>query len=194
MEDELANMHLANEDEEAFHEDLKVVIKGMPWFFNNHLLLPHNLQSGEDPVQLPLNNAIFWIQIHDFPPVLMLETMARRFGSFFRRIYGVRYRFSFIGVVAVYEDKDITLRDPTRRGPVGVSRWLREPDGTRGQTMYKEKESSWRNHVDILGNFDPIPNFKISVTDGGYSRELMEILRLELGLEVLSPMWLGLWN
>ncbi|MFQ6645579.1 hypothetical protein Gotur_019525 [Gossypium turneri] len=158
MEDELANMHLANEDEEAFHKDLKVVIEGIPWFFNNHLLLSHNLQSGEDPIQLPLNNAIFWIQIHDFPPVLMLETMARR------------------------------------RGPVGVSRWLREPDGTRGQTMYKERESSWCNHVDIPGNFDPIPNLKIGVTDGGYSRELMEILRLGLGLEVSSPMWLGLWN
>ncbi|MBA0871455.1 hypothetical protein Goshw_025883 [Gossypium schwendimanii] len=80
MEDELANMHLANEDEEAFHEDSKVsdddfyfswVIEGMPWFFNNHLLLPYNLQSGEDPVQLPLNNAIFWIQIHEFPPQFM---------------------------------------------------------------------------------------------------------------------------
>ncbi|MBA0599769.1 hypothetical protein Gorai_005975 [Gossypium raimondii] len=58
--------------------DLNRVIEGMPWFFNNHLLLPHNLQSGEDLVQLPLNNAIFWIQIHDFPPLLMLETMARR--------------------------------------------------------------------------------------------------------------------
>ncbi|MBA0732810.1 hypothetical protein Gogos_016876 [Gossypium gossypioides] len=142
MEDEMANLNLADEEEEAFQEEvtevkedfrfclvgsyltdsvvhfsslrntvadlwhpiggiaitnlsekyyffkffydieLKRVLKGMSWFFNNHLLMMHKLQTGEDPLTLPLNHAEFWVQIHDLPQGLMSKTMAPRFGSF----------------------------------------------------------------------------------------------------------------
>ncbi|KAH1073311.1 hypothetical protein J1N35_025639 [Gossypium stocksii] len=54
----------------------------MSWFFNNYLLLLQKLEIGEDPLQLSIHHALFWVQIHDLPLGLMSKTMARRFGAF----------------------------------------------------------------------------------------------------------------
>ncbi|GMJ09473.1 hypothetical protein like AT3G31430 [Hibiscus trionum] len=62
--------------------DLERVYDGCPWFFNNHLLLLHKLRNGEDPLQVPLEHTMMWVQIHDLPPGLMSEPMARQFGKF----------------------------------------------------------------------------------------------------------------
>ncbi|MBA0819801.1 hypothetical protein Gohar_025732 [Gossypium harknessii] len=65
-----------------FHTvDMNKVLKGLSWFFNNHLLL-HKQQMKEDPLTVSLNFVVFWIQIHDLPSGLMLETMAKHFGVF----------------------------------------------------------------------------------------------------------------
>ncbi|MBA0765731.1 hypothetical protein Gotri_014884 [Gossypium trilobum] len=65
-----------------FHTvDMNKVLKGLPWFFNNHLLL-HKRKMKEDPLTVLLNYVVFWIQIHDLPSGLMLETMAKHFGVF----------------------------------------------------------------------------------------------------------------
>ncbi|MBA0729695.1 hypothetical protein Golax_020490 [Gossypium laxum] len=133
MEDELANLHLAGEEEDAFQEDpnetdhhlqfcllgtcltnsvvhfqslqntmanlwhpiggiaiinlgekrylfkffyaidIKRVLDGRLWFFNNHILLLHKLRLPDDPLTINLNYIVFWIQIHDLPPCLMSE-------------------------------------------------------------------------------------------------------------------------
>ncbi|KAK5811756.1 hypothetical protein PVK06_027124 [Gossypium arboreum] len=66
-----------------FHAvDMNRVLESLPWFFNNHLLLLHKLQMKEDSLTIPLNYDAFWIQIHDLPPSLMSETMAKCFGAF----------------------------------------------------------------------------------------------------------------
>lgn len=54
----------------------------MPWFFNKHPLLLHRLKTKEDPLTVPLNFVVFWIQIHDLHSGLISEAMAKRFGMF----------------------------------------------------------------------------------------------------------------
>lgn len=63
-------------------KDIQWVLIGMPWFFNNHLLLFHELSPVEDPLSVNLVHAEFWIQLHELPPGLMFETVAKHFGSF----------------------------------------------------------------------------------------------------------------
>ncbi|MBA0605292.1 hypothetical protein Godav_017881 [Gossypium davidsonii] len=66
-----------------FHEvDIQRVLAGTPWFFNNHLLLLHRIQPAENPSLVLLKFTEFWIQVHDLPPGLMSEPMARQFGDF----------------------------------------------------------------------------------------------------------------
>ncbi|MBA0756892.1 hypothetical protein Gotri_020033 [Gossypium trilobum] len=66
-----------------FHEvDIRRVLARTPWFFNNHLLLLHRIQSGENPSLVHLTFSEFWVQVHDLPPGLMLESMAKQFGEF----------------------------------------------------------------------------------------------------------------
>ncbi|PPD86453.1 hypothetical protein GOBAR_DD16606 [Gossypium barbadense] len=63
---------------QIFHEvDIQRVPAGTPWFFNNHLLLLHRIQSGENPSLVPLTFTEFWVQVHDLPPGLMLESLAK---------------------------------------------------------------------------------------------------------------------
>ncbi|KAH1082943.1 hypothetical protein J1N35_022704 [Gossypium stocksii] len=66
-----------------FHDiDINRVLAGTPWFFNNHLLILHKIQPGEDPVLVPLSTFEFWIQIHDLPTGMMTEAIAKQFGTF----------------------------------------------------------------------------------------------------------------
>ncbi|MBA0845484.1 hypothetical protein Goarm_022495 [Gossypium armourianum] len=103
------------------------VLEGLPWFFNNHLLLLHKLQMKEDSLTIPLNYDVFWIQIHDLPPGLMLETMAKCFG-------------------------DAALRATISGGPVKIIRWLRQLDGMDLRYAKKEKESTLCSYKDSTHN------------------------------------------
>ncbi|KAK5793159.1 hypothetical protein PVK06_034297 [Gossypium arboreum] len=68
---------------QLFHDvDVKRVISGTPWFFNNHLLILQRIQNGENPSILALNFTEFWVQVHELPQSLMTETMAKQFGNF----------------------------------------------------------------------------------------------------------------
>ncbi|KAA3459484.1 reverse transcriptase [Gossypium australe] len=62
--------------------DLERVLKGCPWTFNNHLLVLHVIQWGEDPLRIPLIKASFWIQIHDIPTGFYSENLAIQLGNF----------------------------------------------------------------------------------------------------------------
>ncbi|MBA0803573.1 hypothetical protein Gohar_013767 [Gossypium harknessii] len=42
----------------------------------------HRLLKRKDPLQLPLFNADFWVQIHDLPHGLMSKVMITQFGNF----------------------------------------------------------------------------------------------------------------
>ncbi|MBA0817647.1 hypothetical protein Gohar_021814, partial [Gossypium harknessii] len=47
--------------------DLERVMSGIPWTFNNHLILLHKLKVGEDPTSIPLIYSDFWVHVHDLP-------------------------------------------------------------------------------------------------------------------------------
>ncbi|MBA0678431.1 hypothetical protein Goari_019780, partial [Gossypium aridum] len=66
-----------------FHEvDIERVVAGIPWFFNNHLIILQRVQIGENLVVIELNHTEFWIQVHDLPPGLMSVSMAKQLGDF----------------------------------------------------------------------------------------------------------------
>lgn len=66
-----------------FHEvDIVRVVVGIPWFFNNHLIILQRVPIGVNPVVMELNHTEFWLQVHDLPPGLMSVSMAKQFGDF----------------------------------------------------------------------------------------------------------------
>ncbi|MFQ6620674.1 hypothetical protein Gotur_000880 [Gossypium turneri] len=66
-----------------FHSmDMERVLKGLPWTFNNHLLILSNLNRGEDPLKIPLIFVPFWVQIHDVPMGLFSKSLAMLLGNF----------------------------------------------------------------------------------------------------------------
>ncbi|KAH1055619.1 hypothetical protein J1N35_033684 [Gossypium stocksii] len=58
------------------------VLKGSPWIFNNHLLLISMLKEDDNPLEVHLHQAGFWVQLHNLPSDLYSENMARQFGDF----------------------------------------------------------------------------------------------------------------
>ncbi|MBA0805993.1 hypothetical protein Gohar_005470 [Gossypium harknessii] len=62
--------------------DIERVLTGLPWTFNNHLLLLNKLVRGEDPLKVPLIFTPFWVQIHDVPIGLFSEMLAIQLGNF----------------------------------------------------------------------------------------------------------------
>ncbi|MBA0826275.1 hypothetical protein Goarm_011142 [Gossypium armourianum] len=62
--------------------DFDRVVRGAHWTFNNHLLVFHCLRPSKDPLLVPLIYSYFWVQIHDLPPGLFSEAVARALGNF----------------------------------------------------------------------------------------------------------------
>lgn len=60
-----------------YEVDIDKVLNGVPWTFNNHLLILHKLRDGEDPLGVPLFHIVFWVQIHDLPNGMYMEAMAK---------------------------------------------------------------------------------------------------------------------
>ncbi|MFQ6658908.1 hypothetical protein Gotur_028001, partial [Gossypium turneri] len=75
--------------------DLERVIKGSPWTFNNHLLILHKLQRGEDPLKIPLIYSPLWVQIHDVSIGFVSENLAIQMGNFIREF--MEYDVSNLG-------------------------------------------------------------------------------------------------
>ncbi|MFQ6620044.1 hypothetical protein Gotur_000817, partial [Gossypium turneri] len=62
--------------------DLERVIKGSPWTFNNHLLILHKLQRGEDPLNVPLIYSPLWVQLYNVPIGFVSKNLAIQMGNF----------------------------------------------------------------------------------------------------------------
>ncbi|MBA0695872.1 hypothetical protein Goari_002470, partial [Gossypium aridum] len=107
MEKELANLSLGEEEEEGVQfelegqpqtskydlclvgrcltasvVDLERVMSGIPWTFNNHLILLHKLKVGEDPTSTPLIYSDFWVHVHDLPSGYSSDQVAKQLGNF----------------------------------------------------------------------------------------------------------------
>ncbi|KAK5824560.1 hypothetical protein PVK06_019340 [Gossypium arboreum] len=67
--------------------DLKLVVDGMPWFFNRHLIVFHRVQRREIPSAIPLWTTVFWVQVHNLPSGFFIEGMARQLRNFIGMFY-----------------------------------------------------------------------------------------------------------
>ncbi|MBA0718301.1 hypothetical protein Golax_006056 [Gossypium laxum] len=56
--------------------DMERVLKGLPWTFNNHLLILCKLKRSEDPLKIPLVYVPFWVQIHNVLVDLFSKSLA----------------------------------------------------------------------------------------------------------------------
>lgn len=65
------------------NDDLKWVVNGGPWSFDNALLVLNVIKPGEDPTKVSLFEVDFWIQIHDLPVGYMSEAVGKQLGNFF---------------------------------------------------------------------------------------------------------------
>ncbi|PPR93683.1 hypothetical protein GOBAR_AA26989 [Gossypium barbadense] len=73
------------------------VLKGTPWFFNNHLLILHKIMPREDSSMIPLIYADFWVRIHDLPLGLMSEAMAHSSDLFLSSFLDYDVKMAFMG-------------------------------------------------------------------------------------------------
>ena len=62
--------------------DLKRVMAGGPWTYDNHLLILHWIQPGEYPNQIPLNSIDIWVQIFDLPSSCMSKSVGKQLGNY----------------------------------------------------------------------------------------------------------------
>ncbi|PPR82078.1 hypothetical protein GOBAR_AA38636 [Gossypium barbadense] len=100
MEEDLANLNIIDEEEEAFIEEVLVVemsyqlclvgrcltdsVVHFPSMRNTMADLWHPIGGicDEDHLEVPLQFTEFWIQVHDLPAGVMTATMAKQFGDF----------------------------------------------------------------------------------------------------------------
>ena len=62
--------------------DLKRVLAGGPWTYDNHLLILRWIQPGEYPNQIPLNSIDIWVQIFGLPSSCMSESVGNQLGNY----------------------------------------------------------------------------------------------------------------
>lgn len=61
--------------------DVRKVIEGGPWSFEQAMLVFRQVLPGEDPVLIPLNEVELWVQIYDIPQGFLSEAILRSVGS-----------------------------------------------------------------------------------------------------------------
>lgn len=64
-------------------DDMNWVLNNGPWTFDNACLVLNTVKTGEDPVNVMLNEIEFWIQIHGLPVGYMTEVVGKQLGNFF---------------------------------------------------------------------------------------------------------------
>ncbi|CAN1848930.1 hypothetical protein LINPERHAP1_LOCUS39115 [Linum perenne] len=96
------------------HEvDLRRVIEGGPWSFDQNLLVLRELKSGEQPRDVEMYQADFWVQVHNLS------------AGFFSKTVGVALG-NFVGTFNEYDERNAyTFRDPVMR--IRVTLDIRKP-------------------------------------------------------------------
>ncbi|KAL8495514.1 hypothetical protein ACS0TY_019599 [Phlomoides rotata] len=104
------------------------VVDGSPWVFVNHLLIVHQLQTGEIPLSVPLNRLWFWVQIYGLLVGYFSESIGRTLeDGNVKREWGV------------------FLKVPDWRAPPSSGdRWLRKEG-------FGEHSKSCANHARMVG-------------------------------------------
>ncbi|KAH1055189.1 hypothetical protein J1N35_033254 [Gossypium stocksii] len=100
----------------------KRLLKGSPWTFSNHLLILNRLKKDEDPLNVPLIFAYFWVQIHEVPLGFYIATLARQIRGFLENFL----EFNDANLGKGEMGWDLSLRAQSRRALAISSMWLRE--------------------------------------------------------------------
>lgn len=61
--------------------DLKKVLEGGPWTYDNHLFILHKMKPGDSPTEVPLFYTNFWVQVYDVPAEYMSEAFVNSLES-----------------------------------------------------------------------------------------------------------------
>lgn len=64
-------------------DDMQWVMNGGPWSFDGAMLITNIINKGEDPLEVPLIELSFWIQLHGLPNGFMTEAAGKQLGDFF---------------------------------------------------------------------------------------------------------------
>lgn len=62
--------------------DLRKVIEGGPWSFEQNMLVYKQVQESEDPSIVQLNEIDVWVQVHDIPNGFISENILKSVGNF----------------------------------------------------------------------------------------------------------------
>ncbi|CAN0863336.1 hypothetical protein LINGRAHAP2_LOCUS8671 [Linum grandiflorum] len=70
-----------------FHHvvDINRVLDDCPWHFDQSLLVLHAVQPRENPLQLPLNTAAFWVHLYGLPPDYQSLNVTKSIGDYIGR-------------------------------------------------------------------------------------------------------------
>nr|XP_017257901.1 PREDICTED: uncharacterized protein LOC108227327 [Daucus carota subsp. sativus] len=64
-------------------DDMQWVMAGGPWSFDGAMLVINTVERGMDPLEIPLVELPFWIQLHGLPNGFMTEAAGVQLGNFF---------------------------------------------------------------------------------------------------------------
>ncbi|KAH1215329.1 hypothetical protein GmHk_13G036490 [Glycine max] len=105
-----------------YHQvDIQRVLKGGSWSFDRYMLILGVITEDENPLEIPLFNVPFWVQIHDLPLGFMSKRVGQNIGN-------------YLGKFLEYDEKNFInfcihlCRNPTA---AGGSKYLRD-GGNRG--------------------------------------------------------------
>ncbi|GAA0161359.1 hypothetical protein LIER_17691 [Lithospermum erythrorhizon] len=70
----------------------KRIMETGPWSFDNQLVIMKDWARGEDPLTIPFDNCIFWIQVRGLKPEFFTWEMANKLGEAFPRCEDVELR------------------------------------------------------------------------------------------------------
>ncbi|MBA0704523.1 hypothetical protein Golax_016775 [Gossypium laxum] len=164
MEDKMANLNLADEEEEAFQEEVTEVKEDFLFCLVGSCLtdsvvhfssLRNTMANLWHPIggsaitdlgiDVKNNGTPVWIFLGDF---LVYDTKVPTLGMKWymrlkvhidlghgERFYPMKERVDLSHIIFGW---DIMLKALIRRGPMGVSQWLCESDGTRSQSLDKK--------------------------------------------------------
>lgn len=65
----------------AHEADIRRIVEGGPWAYENHLLVYERVADGVNPVDVSLEKAAFWIQLHYMPLGYISDNVVKRIGS-----------------------------------------------------------------------------------------------------------------
>ncbi|KAL8133796.1 hypothetical protein AgCh_009020 [Apium graveolens] len=133
--------------------DMRKVLEGGPWSFEQNMLVYSQLKEAEDPHLMALNEMDIWVQVHDIPKGFISENILRSVGTYigkyvkadpanfegvWKSYVRIRHTERECGIVYDNPEKEIVraygvwLRAQIRNNKKYLgARWLRTTEGGR---------------------------------------------------------------